>query len=115
MSKFDGRDIDNMCAILDFCDRVETIYHQMGKSYDEFVANELYRDALLMNILQIGETANRLSDECKEALHDLPWGEIIGTRNVIVHGYAQVDDRIIWNIVEHDVPILQDQLEAAVR
>lgn len=114
MSIFDERDIDNLSAILDYCDRVESIYQRMGKSYDTYLNDEVYRDALLMNILQIGETANRLSDECREELNDLPWGDIIGTRNIIVHGYMQVDDEIIWNVIEYDVPLLKAKVEEAI-
>lgn len=114
MRTFHERDIDNLSAILDYCDRVETIYRQIDQSYDAYREDGLCRDALLMNILQIGEAANRLSDECKETLGNLPWGDIIGTRNVIVHGYKQIDDQIIWNVIEKDVPILKEQIEKAI-
>ena len=108
------RDIDNLAAILDHCDRVEETYQRINKSFDTFLTDADYRDAILMNIAQIGEIAGRLSDECREELCDLPWASIIGTRNIIVHGYVQVDPSIIWNIVEKDVPSLKKRLEGEI-
>ncbi len=47
-----------------------------------------------MNVFQIGEASNRLSDECKENMSLIPWYEIYGTRNVIAHGYVKVKNEI---------------------
>ena len=44
-------------------------------------------------------------------MNELPWADMIGTRNIIVHGYTKVDDCIIWNIIEKDVPLLKEKLE----
>ena len=107
MSKYKEKDIDNLSAILDYCDRIHATYERIGESFDAFIEDADFRDAILMNIVQIGEAANRLSDECIEAFHDLPWSSITGTRNIIVHGYIKIDKQIIWNIVEDDVPVLR--------
>ena len=85
MNKLTEKDIDNLAAILD------------------------YRDAAMMNIFQIGEASNRLSDECK-ALLAAPWHEIYGTRNIIAHGYVKVNDRIIWNIITQDIQALKREI-----
>ncbi len=114
MNVLDDRDIDNLAAILDHCDRIESTYRRIGRSFDVFQKDADYRDAILMNIVQLGEAANRLSDECREAFADLPWSSIIGTRNIIVHGYVKIEDKIIWNIVESDVPVLKDRIEKVI-
>ncbi|MBR2562864.1 MAG: DUF86 domain-containing protein [Eubacterium sp.] len=111
MKRFDERDIDNLHAILDHCDRIEATYERIGESYQTFLDDPDYRDAILMNIVQLGEAANRLSDECRDVLSDLPWSNIIGTRNIIVHGYAQVDNQIIWDIAIRNVPDLKETIE----
>ena len=111
MKRLIERDLDNLAAILDFCDRIEATYQRVGKSFELFQKDPDFRDSFLMNILQIGEAANRLSEECREDLSDLPWAEIIGTRNIIVHGYVRVRDEIIWDIIENDVPLLKNRLE----
>ena len=55
-------DMDNLSAILDYCDRIISIVERFGKSFDHFDQDEDYRDAVLMNVFQIGEATNRLSD-----------------------------------------------------
>lgn len=111
MKKMSERDVDNLSAILDYCDRIEKIYNRIEKSKEVFFEDEVFKDALLMNVVQIGECANRLSDECREELSDLPWNEIIGTRNIIVHGYARINNDIIWNVIENDICELKRKIE----
>ena len=105
------KDMDVVALILDCCDRIEATYQRIGKSFEVFEADPDFHDSLLMNILQIGEAANRLSDELRERFSFLPWGEMIGTRNIIVHGYVKINDDIIWNIIEKDIPLLKTELE----
>ena len=108
------RDIDNLSAILDYCDRIHSITERFGNSYEQYRADADYQDAVMMNVFQIGEATNRLSDECKETLDMIPWHEIYGTRNVIAHGYVKVKDEIIWKIVERDIPILTKEITEKV-
>ena len=114
MNRFSEPDLDNLAAVLDYCDKVAATYERIGKSFDCFCKDPDYRDSLLMNILLVGEAANRLSDECREAMSDIPWREIIGTRNIIVHGYVQIDDAVIWHIIEKDLPELKNRIEIEV-
>ena len=114
MNSYEDRDIDNLAMILDHSDRIKEAYERFGKTFDAFTDDAVFRDAILMNIVQIGEAANRLSDGCREKLSEIPWGSIIGTRNIIVHGYVQIDDRVIWNIVEKDIPILAARIEKII-
>ncbi len=67
-----------------------------------------------MNVVQIGEAAGRLSEECREKMSDLPWNSIIGIRNIIVHGYVKVDDSIVWSIVKKDIPALKRRIEQEI-
>ena len=111
MGKHEERDVDRLMSILDHCDRIESTYERIDKSYEIFSKDADFRDAILMNIVQIGEIAARLSDECRDRLSELPWFNIIGTRNIIVHGYIKVDDEIVWNIIENDIPALKTRIE----
>ena len=107
MKRFSDRDMDNLAAILDYCDRIDSIVERFGNSFELFNADDDYRDAVLMNVFQIGETSNRLSDECREKMNAIPQHEIYGTRNVIAHGYIKVKNEIIWNIIEKDIPLIK--------
>ena len=77
----------------------------------DFEKDNTYQDAINMNIFQIGEIANHLSEEVKESMLGIPWPQIIGIRNIIAHGYVSVDTRIIWDTLRTDIPSLKDKIE----
>ncbi len=68
-------------------------------------------DAILYEIVVLGEAARRLSQELREAHPGVPWREIIGMRSVVTHGYDQIDDDELWQVIERDLPDLIAQLE----
>lgn len=82
-----------------------------GKGFDDYCANELLRSAVERQLAIVGEAlaALRRSDPTLAAgIPDLP--RIIAFRNILVHGYATVDDRLVWGVVERDLPGLRDTL-----
>jgi uncharacterized protein with HEPN domain len=54
----------------------------------------------------VGEAASKISPAVRESLPGVPWFEIIGMRNRLVHGYASVDHDIVWTVVTSDLPSL---------
>ncbi len=60
----------------------------------------------------LGEAASHLSDEVRSAHPEVPWREIIGTRVILAHAYFHVDQDIIGNVVERDIPAVRVQLQA---
>ena len=62
--------------------------------------------ALLKLVEIVGEAATRTSDVVQAAHPEIPWREIIGTRNRLIHGYDAVDYNILWDIVTVDFPPL---------
>ncbi len=83
-----------------------------GKSRPEFDADENLRLALAYLIQTFGEAARRVSPEFQEAHPEVPWREIIGMRNKVVHDYLHVNYRIVWTVATADLPSL---LPALVR
>ena len=61
-----------------------------------------------MSLLQIGELANHLSDEFKKNNAGIPWRNIIGLRNVVVHGYGHLDADTVWATLQEDIPKLHE-------
>ena len=59
----------------------------------------------------IGEAASRLSDELHARSADIPWAQIIGMRNRLVHAYFEVDRDQVWRTITEDLPPLVEQLE----
>ncbi len=65
---------------------------------------------LSSNIIILGEAANRIGQEFQVEHPEIPWSSIIGTRNVIVHGYDQIKLQIVWDILTKDLPSLKNKL-----
>lgn len=68
-------------------------------------------DAVIKNLETIGEAAGHISDDIKARHKDIPWKEIVGLRNRIVHGYFNIDLKIIWGVIKQELPTLKIQLE----
>jgi len=66
--------------------------------------------ALTRLIEIIGEAANRVPREFQEDHTDIPWMEIVGMRNRLIHGYDEVDLDFLWSVVRNDLPSLIKQL-----
>ena len=60
----------------------------------------------------VGQAARNVSDEVQAANPDIPWCEMIGMRNVVVHDYADVDLGLVWKTVREDLPGVIERLNA---
>lgn len=70
-------------------------------------------DATVFNLMQIGELAkSSLSDELKKEITSIPWAQLYGMRNRIVHGYSGVNMRIVWDTISQDLPELYNELQS---
>ncbi len=66
----------------------------------------------LVRLLEIiGEAANRVPEEERARLPEVPWPQIVSLRNRLIHGYDEVDFDILWQILTHDLPQLVKALE----
>ncbi|HSF83415.1 MAG TPA: HepT-like ribonuclease domain-containing protein [Anaerolineales bacterium] len=82
-----------------------------GKSRADLDRNRLLNLALTRLIEIIGEAANRVPEDIQTQHPNLPWLQMIGARNRLIHGYDNVDFDILWAIINNDLPILIAQLE----
>ncbi len=85
-----------------------------GKSREDLDADDLLASALHYKMIIIGEAASAVSREVTDAAPSIPWREIIGMRNVIIHGYDVVDLDVIWQAATRDVPSLLAELEPLI-
>jgi uncharacterized protein with HEPN domain len=85
-----------------------------GRSRKDLDGDELFQYAVLHATALIGEAASRLSLESRQGHADIPWGDIIGTRNRIIHGYDQVKLDIVWAIATEKIVLLLENLEPLV-
>lgn len=80
-------------------------------TYDEFVEDSKTIDAVARNFEIIGEAANRLPEEMKDANPSIDWHKIRGLRNRIVHHYFGINYQIIWDIIQDYLPHLITQIK----
>ena len=79
----------------------------------ELSGDELRQAALVQKITVIGEAASRVSAETRALLPDLPWREMVGMRDRVVHQYWEVATPRLWQTVQDELPILVEQLTAS--
>lgn len=79
-----------------------------------FESDPLLQDAVARRLEVLGEAAARVTDETRSTYPDLPWREMVGMRNRIVHEYFQVDLEVVWNVVRRELRPLVDRLRAIV-
>lgn len=85
-----------------------------GCSLESFCADEKLSLAVVRLLEVVGEAAVQISDNFQEQHPEIPWREISGTRNRLIHGYFDVDMRIVWQIASTDIPALFEQLKTLV-
>jgi uncharacterized protein with HEPN domain len=79
---------------------------------ESFLSDRTMQHAIIRCLTVIGEAANRVSADTRDALPELAWGGAVGLRNVLVHEYHRVDIARVWTIVETDLRPLLDALNA---
>ena len=90
--------------ILECIDRIER-YTSQGR--EAFLASEMIQDAVLRNLQILAESTQRLSRQLKDSRPEVPWREIAGFRNVLVHDYLGVNLDRIWKTVRSGLPNLK--------
>ena len=84
--------------------------HMKDVDLQELNDNEVLLDSMLFRMIQISENAKRLPEKYKEENTNLPWNELTGLRNRIVHDYGNVDLNIVFETLKYDIPELMEQL-----
>lgn len=80
-------------------------------SFNNFVKDEKTVDAVIRNLEIIGEAASHVPEEFRSKHPKIPWYEIIGMRNKVVHEYFGVDLEILWKTIKEDIPRLKKGIE----
>ena len=80
--------------------------HMTGVSKDELAKNELLLDSMMFRMIQLCENSKKLSDRYVEKHPYIPWKDISGLRNRIVHDYGNVDLEIVYVTLSEDIPAL---------
>lgn len=97
--------------IIKYCDDIGILMKKYDTDFERYKTDISFQYACNMCIIQIGELANRLSDETKESTGNIPWKAIRGMRNLHAHDYENVDLEIVWNTLLGDIPVLKQNLQ----
>ena len=85
-----------------------------GMSYDEFTRDRRTQLSVLKSVEIVGEAAAHVSEDTQRAHPAIPWREIVGMRNRLVHDYFDIDLPLVWDTVCDDLPVLMARLEPLV-
>jgi uncharacterized protein with HEPN domain len=77
----------------------------------EFNKNELIQDAVIRNIEIIGESTKKISKDLKSQYPEIPWKEMSGMRDKLIHDYFGIDVDVVWKTVNEDIPYLKSLIE----
>ena len=92
-------------------ERIEE-YTKCGK--EEFMATKIIQDAVIRNFEIIGEATKRLSPELRSKYSDVPWQQMAGLRDVLIHDYLKVNLNLVWQIIEQNLSDLKRQVKAII-
>jgi uncharacterized protein with HEPN domain len=106
-------DRDRILDMLEAISKIEQ-YVNRESGFSRFEEDELLQVWIIHHLSIIGEAAARLSDDFREQHPDISWGGMIGMRHVLVHGYFETDNEIIWKVIEQDLPTLKNQLQKLI-
>lgn len=99
----------------DILEAIDNIERYVPASWEAFDGNELVRVWCLRHLEIIGEAAAKLSDETRGKAPDLPWKQIIGIRNILIHAYFDVNWRRVWEVVSRDLRPLKAGVQALLK
>jgi uncharacterized protein with HEPN domain len=95
--------------ILTAIDKIQT--YTEGLDFESFMADNRTIDAVERNFEIIGEAANQLTSDFREATPHIRWHGIISFRNRLIHGYFGVDYQILWYLLQNEIPQLKIDLQ----
>lgn len=107
---------DDLIFIKHILESIEAIAEfSRNISKGELSLNRLRQSAIVREIEIIGEAAKNISLNVKDKHKEIPWKEIIGTRDKMIHHYFGVDLNIVWDIIKKDLPDLKKKMQEILK
>lgn len=101
--------------LLDILEAIERIEKYASEGKETFEADELIQTWIVHHITIIGEACRTLSDDFQARYANVPWADIVGMRNILVHHYFGIDKGAVWSVVEKDLPELKLNIQAILK
>ena len=82
-----------------------------GISNDKFLKNKQLQDALVRRLEIIGEAVRNLPNDFRNDYSEIPWSEMAGMRDILIHEYFGVDLNLVWKTIKEDIPNLKEKIK----
>lgn len=89
--------------LLDILEAIERIEKYAARGKETFLGDELIQNWMVNNIMVIGEACRALPNEFQAGHANVPWADIIGMRNLLIHHYFGIDQEAVWAVIEKDI------------
>jgi len=99
---------DDREKLLDMRDAIDAINKYANRGRRVFEDDELIQTWIVHYLQIIGEAASKISAGFQDEHPEIPWSKIVGMRNILVHDYFGIDTDVIWQVVEKDLPGLEE-------
>jgi uncharacterized protein with HEPN domain len=99
---------DRVRDILEAITRIE--HYSRKHDQSSFIADGMAVDAVIRNVAVIGEAANHIPAQVQQRHPDVPWAQMRGMRNVLVHEYFEIGLDLLWATIQNDLPVLKERL-----
>lgn len=109
MALNDNVRVEHMLSAID-----EAVSFAKGKNRQDLNQNRMLVLSIIKEIEIIGEAASKISKSITNRYPEVPWSDIVGMRNKLIHGYFDIDLDILWNTIKRDLPELYSQLQKII-
>lgn len=106
------RDKERLQHIIEAIDNVFEFIQD--KSFEDYKKDKILRFAIIKNLEIVGEASYLLTKDFKENHDSVEWDDIIGMRHILVHGYYQIRDEIIWATIETELQPLKKEISSFI-
>lgn len=96
----------------DILGAIDRIKQYTSNENRTFLSDVMMQDAVILQLAVIGETAKKVPRNLITKHKEIPWKDIVGLRNIIVHDYSQLKIQRLWETIERDLPALKKAIEA---
>ena len=96
-------------------DAIVKVEEYITVGYGEFMSASHWQDAVIRQFEIMGEAVKRLSPETTGRRPDIPWRQIAGMRDVLIHNYMGVDLEAVWRVTQDNLPKLRQAIEELLK
>ncbi len=91
-----------------YCNIINDTKNFFGDDYSKFADNSIYQNAILTPVTQIGELVKKLPMDFRTKYNKIPWKNIAGMRDIVVHNYETIDKSILWNVADEEIDKIKE-------